>query len=1401
MSYSLTNPQNSIWLTEKFYTETAVNNICGYVYISNPVNFDFLEKAINQLVKTNDSMRLKLKEENNSCIQYLDSYQEFKIDIIELSSQKDIELKAEEFASIPFKILNNFLFKFVLFKLPDQSGGFIINVHHIISDSWTLGLVAKEVTSIYSNLLNSTYEEEQFPSYINYVKFENEYINSDRFIKDKEYWNEVFNTVPEIASIPSLKNDASSPSCIGKRQKFIISDEVIKSINNFCVKNKISVYNFFMSVYSLYVGRVSNLDDFVIGTPILNRTNFEQKHTMGMFVSTAPLRIHLNHNLSFGDFSKKVSSDTMSILRHQKYPYQSILEDFRKKDSSIPNLYNIVLSYQITKTIEELDNIHYSTDWVFNGNCADELQIHLFDLNDESTITVAYDYKADKYDIQDITDLHNRILTMINQIIINNDILLKDIEIVTPEEKYKILYEFNNTKTEYPHDKTIVELFEEQVEKTPDNIAVVFENQKLTYRELNEKANQLAHYLLSKHISIGDIVCILLDKSLEMIISILGILKVGATFLPIDINYPSERINYIINNSKSNLILIPKNSINNINYTIKTLVIEQNNLESLQLSKENTPITYSTDNIAYIMYTSGSTGNPKGVMVTHKNIVRLVKNNKFINFNPNEHILQTGSIVFDACTFEIWSALLNGYQLFLIKKEDLLSPQQLQKYLLENKISTLWLTAPLFNQLCESNPYMFSSVKNLLTGGDVLSPKHINMLKKACPNLTVINGYGPTENTTFSCCFTIDKEYQHSIPIGKPISNSTAYVISSSGSLCPIGVPGELWVGGDGVARGYLNNEALTHEKFIKNPFTNGIIYKTGDLVKWLSDGNIEFIGRIDNQVKIRGFRVELNEINNTILTFYSIKQSATFVYTINETKYICSYFVSPDMIDIDKLKEYLRKVLPNYMIPHFLIQIDSLPLTINGKIDKKLLPTPSINDIKKEIILPCNKLEHELLKILKSIISNNSISVLDDFFIDLEMDSLTAMKTSALLSKYNITIQDINTYSSIRSLADFISKGKIKSFDDNSLPMVSIEDKMFSFDLTNVLLTGGIGFLGVHILYELIHNPAVSKIYCLIRKKNNMCPHERLEKILDFYFPNDVKSKILNSVIIVEGDFCYKNLNIKDCLYKELSNTITTVIHCGANVKHYGKFEHFYSSNVEGTKNILYFCEQSGASLAHISTTSIGGFSNTNNLKTLDENSINIGQHFNNHVYMITKFLAEVEVLNAINHNLVCAKIFRIGNMMPRLLDNKFQINLYDNAFISRLEALSELHAITAEYQKVIFDITPVDLCCNAIMKILNAKDNKQTIYHVYNPNTYTIETILSRLNIEVQEVSHSEFVDKIISFDNPLFAHLLDDIKNIDNVESKVINNKTIKSLENLEFYWPTLPDSYINNLINLY
>ena len=777
-----------------------------------------------------------------------------------------------------------------------------------------------------------------------------------------------------------------------------------------------------MAVYSLYVGRVSNLDDFVMGTPILNRTNFEQKHTMGMFISTAPLRINLDHNISFVDFSKRIATDTMSILRHQKYPYQYILEDLRKKDSSIPNLYNVILSYQITKTVEEDSSVKYTTDWVFNGNCADDLQIHLFDLNDENSMTVAYDYKYDKYDTRDITDFHNRILTMIKQIIDNNEILLKDIEIVTPEEKNKILYDFNNTKIDYPKDKTIVDLFEEQVEKTPDNIAVVFEEQKLTYRELNEKANQLANYLVLNNVQHGDIVGIYLNKSLEVIISMFAILKCGASFLPLDIDYPEERLEYILNNSNPKVILSSANIKNKNNF--KPILVDLNNsLIYDNASTSNLSLKLSPEDVMYVMYTSGSTGKPKGVMVKHKNIIRLAMYPNFINFSEQEVMVQTGTIVFDACIFEIFGSLLHGFKLYIIEKDKLLDIEYFSKFLEEKQVTILFLTTGLFNQLGLQKPEMFRNLKYLLTGGDVISNSSVKKILNSSNNLKIINCYGPTENGSYSTCYQIIGN-EKAIPIGKPISNSTGYVVNQYGNLCPIGVPGELWVGGDGVAKGYLNNENLTNEKFIQNPFGEGIIYKTGDLVKWVPDGNIEFIGRIDNQVKVRGFRIELSEIDNNILTYPSIKQSISIIHDINNSKFICSYIVADKNIDSKKLKEYLSKTLANYMLPTYIMQLDKLPLNINGKVDRKLLPIPSSDNKSGNIVPARNNTDKTILSILKDLFNLKNISIDDNLF-DLGIDSLSSITLSNNISnKLNVqlTVKDIFNNPTIEKLSDHIS-------------------------------------------------------------------------------------------------------------------------------------------------------------------------------------------------------------------------------------------------------------------------------------------------------------------------------------------------------------------------------------------
>ena len=1015
--YELTNPQKSIWYTEQFYEGTTVNNICTSGIVYGEINENLLKQAIKNVVKQNDSFRIHITSENGITKQYISDYKDFDIDVKYINNESEIEEIEKEEALHKFDIIDSDLFKFKLAISENNFACIILTVNHLIADSWGLGLVIQEILRNYNNLKNNEEISQQTFSYVDYINAEKEYKSSKKFENDKIYWNDVFKTIPEQATIPSLNTNIKDLSYNAKRLSFKIDKDVIYRINNFCRENNISTFNFFMAIFSIYIGRVSNIDDFVIGTPILNRTNFKEKHTVGMFVNTVPVRVSNLNEGSFKTLTNNFATQMMGVLRHQKYSYNTILEDLREKNKNVPNLYNIIISYQITKAFNEKFG-NYKTNWTFNNYCANDFNIHIYDINDTGDLIINYDYLIDKYSSEDVTDIHNRIINMIDQILDNNDINSCDIEIVTPEEKNMILNVFNNTNVDYPKDKTIVDLFEEQVEKTPDNIAVVFENQKLTYRELNEKANQLAKIILSNGINTEDTVAIFLDKSLEMIIAILAILKSGAAYLPIDIDYPFSRIDYMLKNSNAKLILTLEN-LNNLITDIKILDISLNN-NFYNENTDNINININSNNLAYIMYTSGSTGTPKGVMVEHKNIVRLVKNTNYINLSQNDRILQTGSIVFDACTFEIWTALLNGLQLYIIKKNDLLNPTALKEFIDNNKISILWLTSPLFNKLCEDNVSIFDNVKFLLTGGDVLSPKYINKLNDYNKNIQIINGYGPTENTTFSCCFKINKKYTSSIPIGKPISNSTCYIVSKSGKLQPIGIPGELWVGGDGVSRGYLNRDDLTTEKFLKN-YYNDRIYKTGDLVRWLPNGNIEFLGRIDSQVKIRGFRIELNEINLKILSFPDVKECYTNIYEINNQKHICSYVVLKNNTSEKILKDFLTKNLPVYMIPSCIMIMDKLPLNANGKIDKNSLPFPE--HFRKNIIEPRNPIESFLVDSIKNIINSDNISI-DDNILELGIDSLSSITlASSLAKKYNIqiTVKDILETATIKDLANLI--------------------------------------------------------------------------------------------------------------------------------------------------------------------------------------------------------------------------------------------------------------------------------------------------------------------------------------------------------------------------------------------
>lgn len=787
--YNLTNPQKSIWFTEQFYKGTPIENITGCVIVLEKLNLKALQKAINLFVKSNDSFRLKFTVKDDKPLQYLSSFSEFEIENVMVNTDEDIKDIENQMSNTPFEVLDNLLFSFKTFTFPDGHGGFVITAHHLISDAWTAGLVVNEIMDYYEKIINSQIIDNQNPSYLDYITSEQEYLNSEKFNKDKEFWNEIFKTVPEVATIPSInvENSNSSLSCKAKRKQFVIPKETMNLINEFCKQNKASAFNFFMAVLAIYLSRVSSLDDFTIGTPILNRGNFKEKQTTGMYISTIPFRISINHKISFAEFLSNISADFSKIFRHQKYPYQYLLEDLRKKDSSIPNLYNILLSYQNVRSNKQTSDINYESSWVGNNFISDDIDIHLYDMNDTGDINIAYDYLISKYSIDDICSIHARFLYIINQVLENNDITLNEIEIVTPDEKKKILYDFNNTSADYPRDKTITQLFEEQVEKTPDNIAVVFEDQKLTYRELNERANSLANYLRSQKIGRNDIVGIMVNRSLEMIISILAVLKSGACYIPIDPEYPQDRIEYMLNNSNAKLLLTFKRLENKVTFDNK-LFVELDN-ELYNSNKDNLININEPDDLAYIIYTSGSTGKPKGVMLKHSNINNFIQGMcNVVDFNSRKTIVSVTTISFDIFVLESLLPLEKGLKIVIANENEQNDARSFNSLCLENNVNIIQTTPSRFQVLISNSNELnyLEGITDILVGGESF-PKMLLEKLQQLTKANIYNVYGPTETSVWSTVKNLTDET--SITIGKPIANTKCYILDNNKKLLPILTP------------------------------------------------------------------------------------------------------------------------------------------------------------------------------------------------------------------------------------------------------------------------------------------------------------------------------------------------------------------------------------------------------------------------------------------------------------------------------------------------------------------------------------------------------------------------------------------------------------------------------------
>ena len=1410
--HNLTNPQKSIWVTEEYYKGSAINNICGTALIKEKVNLRLLEKAIRTTLQNNDIFKIKFTMNNNEVMQYVSDY--VNSDIIYLRAKNNLELKnlLDEIVAKPFHLLDSSPYNFYIITFPNGNAAFCLNIHHILADSWTLGFLSRQVVKTYCAylLIDIPYEYQTF-SYVNFIKSEEKYKQSKRFLKDQLYWNNEFETIPDIPFIPgSVKNSSQIESTSAQRSTFRLNYNLVTKIKSYCSTNNTSMFNFFMAIYCIYIRNITNLNDFVIGTPILNRTNIKEKNTAGMFINMAPFRVNFSGITTFKDFIKYVSSKSVSMLKHQKYSYQSLIEDLRKVHGNIPPLYNTVFSYQITNTQLKEIFVKNETMWTFNKNSAENLTIQIYNLDDKDSLDICYDYKTSIYTGDDISKINQRIISLINQVISAQKIDLNDLDILSSKEKKLIINKFNNTRAIYDKYTTLIDLFEKAVKKSPNNIAIIHNNTEYSYATINNMANIVAN-------RIGDIkgkkIAVLCEKSAWTVASFLGIMKSGNCYIPIDIEYPQERIKYILENSNASILITNhENEISN-NFENRIVLSDLDYSSEVSYKKRSTPSGY-----AYIIYTSGTTGKPKGVIIKHKNIVNtLLWRKNLYKFNKNTTVFQIPSFSFDSSVEDIFTPLISGGKLVLpsTPKVDINKMcEDIKKY----NVTNFLVVPSLYKILLKEKHEYLKNMKIVTIAGedfnDLLVKEHFEKL----PKVRLINEYGPTENSVCSTFYEL-KHNDTDIFIGKPISNCKCYCLNDNLKPFPVGVPGELYVSGPGVSEGYLNMPEKTKERFIDNPFGGKYkLYKTGDLVEYHSYGNLKFIGRNDNQIKLHGFRIELKEIEQAIIKNPDILDVlVTKKIDLTNKPILVAYIItSKKNYDTNILRKNIQDVLPQYMVPQ-IVKIDKFPLTPNGKIDIKSLPLPEV--IKSNNVKPSSELEKNILSIFKEILDSSNLEVTDNVFDIGGADSLDILSINSRLFTQGIKLntQDFYKYPSVRELASFYINQTTNTNTNTKVEEIitpkatifptAINTNDLHFSFKNVLLTGATGFLGIHILNYLIEHTN-SKIYCIVRRTRNIEPEKKLENMFEFYFSKDYYKNNKKRIVVIEGDLSEEKFGISEKDYTFLQKTIDCIINTASNTRHYGSLSTFKKANIDTVQNLITFAKPAKILLNHISTTTVSGNYLVNNdlSYTYTENDLYIGQDYKSNVYVYSKFEAEKLVLAA-EENGLNANIFRLGNLMARFSDGCFQRNKLDNAYYTRLIALTKFGFLPNNLKNEKLEFTPIDDAAKAIIKLLEIPNLKNNIFHIFSDKLISIDVLLKvirKYGYQCQYIDYNKFIDKFyLQKNEKILKYIISDLNSTKKFDysSNIIIDQTLTNefLDLVSFKWSKIDDAYLKRFFD--
>jgi amino acid adenylation domain-containing protein len=979
--------QQRLWFIDQLEPESAAFNIPAAVRLRGALNIGALQRSFAEVVRRHEVLRTWFVTEAGEPQQVIGAGWDVELPLLDLSELPERETTAREWAAReaaqPFVLSEGPLLRLGLARLSEDEHVLAVTMHHIISDGWSVGVLIREVCALYEAY--SRGEESPLPEltvqYGDFAIWQREWLQGEVLDQQLSYWRD------QLADLAPLELPTDYPrppvmSYRGKSVPFVVPSQLLAQLKELSHKETATLYMTVLAAFQLLLARYSQQEDVAVGTAIANRNHRATEPLIGFFVNQLVMRTSFAGDPRFVDLLKRVLDVTLNAYANQDLPFERLVEELAsERDLGRAPLFQVMFALQNAPsealTFSGLQLAEF--DFAY-GKTQFDLTVSLAEHN--AALEGVIEYASDLFEHETVERLANHFLILLDKVSQTPQVRAGEVSFLTATEERQLLFDWNDTRRSELQTWSVPQLFREQARLTPDRIALLCEERMLTYRQLDVETDRLARYLSERGVSDETPVAILLDRSIDLYIVLLAILKAGGAYVPLDPNSPPDRLSFILDDTDAVLLVTTTQLLHRLpDKRPETILIDS----AFPAATEAREIAIAGDNLAYIMYTSGSTGRPKGVAVSHRNIVRLVKEQNYFEVRTDDRFFQFAPVSFDASTFEIWACLLNGACL-VIAPAQLPSLSELGGWLERFSISVLWLTSSLFHKMAEEQLASMSSVRRLLAGGEVVSPVILEKAIKGLRGCEFVNGYGPTENTTFTACFRANSTTRlgASVPIGQPINNTQVYVVDHAGNLPPVNVWGELYAGGMGLGRGYFGRPDFTAERFVPDPFSGepgARLYQTGDRARWRNNGTLEFDKRLDEQIKLRGFRIEPGEIEAALLTYPQIKQATVIAHEFEAgDKRIIAYVVANGSIDIRQVQRHLQTLLPEYMCPSAIIPLGEFPLTSNGKLDRRRLPLPEQHNDEdsSDLMSPIAEI---LLGMFRQILRNSTVGSEDGFF------------------------------------------------------------------------------------------------------------------------------------------------------------------------------------------------------------------------------------------------------------------------------------------------------------------------------------------------------------------------------------------------------------------------------------